>query len=241
MDSAAAAPFGLSSSSQSRHHVSSASMASGPTIVVPREFPVPSYLKQSAFYDRFTVGHGLLNVAPSTSASAMLHSSSTSSSASIKGKRRDDYQGSGQLSSASGSATRSTLNSINRIPLPSRLDPEQCCRRLLITQDYGLQFLPERDEQGRESERWQRASPGVQCNPCCRSPYVCHYLALTLIAVLRPSELNTRDPDKVGCEDPPIEAGDLVDLQTDRSMSDTGRSVCSGRLSDPASDRRVLL
>jgi hypothetical protein len=35
------------------------------------------------------------------------------------------------------------------------LDQEQCCKRLLISNDFGLQFMPERDDQGRESE-WKQ-------------------------------------------------------------------------------------
>ena len=108
----------------------SSSSTSTPTVVLPREWKVPKYLELSAFHDRFVVGQW-----PSLESS--LASSSTSSrisktSVNSKGKERERAE---ELA----------------IPLPYKLDPYHCCKRLLISQDYGLQYLPERDDQGKES------------------------------------------------------------------------------------------
>jgi len=128
---------------------SSSSMSKQPTLVYASDFKLPAYLEHSAFYDQFYVAS---NPAASASSSTSVPSSSTAFPAGAKGKQREQQQ-QPFASTSHGSAT-SGLQSRQkrRIPLPCRLDQEQCCKRLLISNDFGLQFMPERDDQGRESE-----------------------------------------------------------------------------------------
>lgn len=84
-----------------------------------------------------------------------------------------------------------------RVHLPSRLDVQQCCKRLLIAQDgYGLQFMPERDELGRESE----------------TLWPVHYVTITERYIS--AELNRHDPDKVKMTIPALDDTSSSDLHT---------------------------
>lgn len=143
-----------------------------PTIVMPQDWSVPSYLKYSVFYPRFTVSPSTLSPVASTSAAVTTGAAGRSSS----GGRTGDVTGWGtattlQSSSIDSLPTPSTsavrlpseatsaqeryqecLNNPNaKIPLPSKLDPKHCCKRLFI-QDGVVQFCPEKDDQGRDSK-----------------------------------------------------------------------------------------
>lgn len=75
-----------------------------------------------------------------------------------------------------------------KIPLPSRLDPKQCCKRLLI-QDGVVQFCPEKDDQGRDSK--------VELLRYCSID-----LLRALTCLSRVLELNRHDPEKVRTRSP---------------------------------------
>lgn len=145
----------------------------GPTVVLPKAWKVPTYLEQSAFYERFTVGRPSEASSSSFTSPGSLPPATSSAdsirrSGSISGLSRSttattitptsstyDAGGKGKaraLAGVSKDTSPQTASPATPIPLPSRLDSQQCCKRLLITKDYGLQFMPERDEQGRESE-----------------------------------------------------------------------------------------
>lgn len=149
-----------------------------PTIVMPQEWSVPAYLKHSVFYDRFTVSPSSVPPLQSTST---LSGTSASSGGETLGSITGTLEGGrwGSLVAASSTSfidPRATTASGNpavrlpsqalsaqeryqecldtphaKIPLPSKLDPKHCCKRLLI-QDGVVQFCPEKDDQGRDSE-----------------------------------------------------------------------------------------
>lgn len=142
----------------------STSTANMPLIQEPIRFPIPAYLRHSAFADAFIVGSSLASslsrsqpqASTSTASTPRLASSSVAGSVSTiaqtagndKGKQRDiSLSADGKRDHAGRSVDE------YRVSLPSRLDAAHCCKRLLISQDgYGLQYMPERDEHGRESE-----------------------------------------------------------------------------------------
>lgn len=103
-----------------------------PTVVAPREDQaIPAYLLHSSHHALFQVGGSPL--ATSFSAPTV---------------HNQPYLDRLQERISTGGA----LVRRERIPLPSRLDVKQCCKRLLVTGDTKVQFVPERDEQGRESK-----------------------------------------------------------------------------------------
>lgn len=146
-----------------------------PTIVMPQDWNVPSYLKHSVFYSRFTVSPATLSPVASASgahtADAYTGGSASDTTGSIArwgpstalhGSSRDNtttLPGTGvRLPSEATSAReryQECLDNPNaKIPLPSKLDPKHCCKRLFI-QDGMVQFCPEKDDQGRDSELQQ--------------------------------------------------------------------------------------
>ena len=119
-------------SSSSTTGVAPASVSGPPTLVAPREDQaIPAYLLHSSHHTLFQVGGSPL--ATSYSAPTV---------------HNQPYLDRLQERISSGGA----LVRRERIPLPSRLDVKQCCKRLLVTGDTKVQFVPERDEQGRESK-----------------------------------------------------------------------------------------
>lgn len=231
----------------SAHQAPTTSTSTQPTIVMPKEWTVPSYLQYSIFYDRFTVASSSSssvailsnnnNSNNTYSASSSFDPSSASASASGSGSLlsweeafytsvggpttattargsssnynnnynrlassghesnwgpptihppRPAYMGPGSssnytsllgapslqnpssIAAATAASTSSSssssqgqsaqqlyteriLNPHSQIPLPTKLDPKHCCKRLLIQDDI-LQFCPEKDDQGRDSE-----------------------------------------------------------------------------------------
>lgn len=150
---------------------SGSSAALPPTIVMPQDWSVPSYLKHSVFYPRFTVSPSSLSPVASASISRAiarpvgvstsdrtddagwgsatpLHSTTVDSSPvpSSAAVRMPS-----QATSARERYQEGLASPIAKIPLPSKLDPKHCCKRLLI-QDGVVQFCPEKDDQGRDSK-----------------------------------------------------------------------------------------
>ncbi|KAK9899895.1 SPRY-domain-containing protein [Cystobasidium minutum MCA 4210] len=152
----------------------STNMAQQPTIVMPQEWDVPSYLKHSIFHSRFTVSPSSVPPIASTSTASLAGTRAGGSTAITTNARSDDaswgsaistnslapIEGAAASSSSAvrvhtegGSASDRYQECLDtphaKIPLPSRLDPKQCCKRLLI-QDGIVQFCPEKDDQGRD-------------------------------------------------------------------------------------------
>lgn len=122
----------LASVAHSSMSMSTVQAAPQPQIVHPREWAVPSYLREARASSLFHAGGS--STTAGSSATPLASASSGSGSYLERLQARIDAGAHSQ-----------------RIPLPSRLDPKQCCKRLNIISDTRVQFLPERDEQGRES------------------------------------------------------------------------------------------
>lgn len=134
-ENAASIPLAMSN----RGSMSSAAPGLVPQIVHPREWAVPAYLSDSRHSSLFQVGGS-----PSTS--GVSATSTATPLAQTSGTYVERLQA--RLDASTSGNNRNTRQ---RIPLPSKLDPKQCCKRLHIMSDTKVQFLPERDEQGRES------------------------------------------------------------------------------------------
>ena len=146
---AAVAPRDPALASVSAAAAAAAPQPPPPQIVHPREWAIPSYLAQSRFSSSFQVGGPPESAGGSAGQSAPLASGSGTSSSSST--YLDKLQARLDASTSTSSSSSSVGRKKQRIHLPSKLDPKQCCKRLHIISDTRVQFLPERDEQGRES------------------------------------------------------------------------------------------